>query len=167
MDASTRDPVVIRDDLRPGDLGRVIEQHGEVYADEYGFGPTFEAYVAATLAEFALQRRPDLDRLWLAEREGRLVGSVGIIARDGGAAQLRWFLVHPEARGQGLGRRLVETCLEFCRSAGCRTVYLWTVDPLADAAALYVRAGFRKTEAKAPAALWGRTLVEERYDLSL
>src|SRR5690606_34333574 len=73
--------VMIRHDLRPGDLGRVVLQHGELYAREYGFDHRFEAYVAETLAEFALGFRPDRDRLWLAELDGELVGSVGILGR--------------------------------------------------------------------------------------
>lgn len=167
MTRKTQESIIVRDVLRPGDLGRVTEQHGEVYAREYGFDHTFEAYVAATLAEFAQRLHPDRDRLWLAEREGRLVGSLGIVGREGGAAQLRWFLVHPEVRGRGIGTTLIDRCLAFCRAAGYRSVFLWTVDPLTDAARLYVRAGFRLTEEKPPAVLWGRTLREQRYDLEL
>lgn len=157
--------VMIRHDLRPGDLGRVVLQHGELYAREYGFDHRFEAYVAETLAEFALGFRPDRDRLWLAELDGELVGSVGILGREDGWAQLRWFLVHPSARGRGLGTRLVRECLDFCCAAGCRAVFLWTVDPLVEAARIYERAGFRLTEEKPPAQLWGQTLREQRYDL--
>lgn len=157
--------IVIRHDLRPSDLGRVTELHGEVYAEEYGFDHTFEAYVASTLAEFGLGLRPGRDRLWLAEWQGRLVGSAGIIGRDDGAAQLRWFLVHPDARGRGLGSRLLATCLDFCRSAGYRSVFLWTVDELEDAARHYRRFGFRKTQEKPPEVLWGRRVAEQRYDL--
>lgn len=159
--------IVIRHDLRPGDLGRVTKEHGELYAREYGFDHTFEAYVAATLAEFAQRLRPDRDRLWLAERQGRLVGSIGVVGREGGAAQLRWLLVHPDARGQGVGSRLVAACLDFCRSAGYRSVFLWTVDSLADAARLYRRFGFTLTEEKPARTLWGQLLREQRYDLTL
>lgn len=167
MTGEQKDAITIRTDLRPGDLGRVTELHGAVYAQEYGFDHTFEAYVAETLAELSRRFRPDRDRLWLAERDGQLVGSVGIVGREGGAAQLRWFLVHPQARGRGIGTRLIGECLAFCRAAGYRSVFLWTVDFLVDAARIYVRAGFRLTEEKAPALLWGRTLREQRYDLEL
>ena len=159
--------VTVRHDLRPGDLGRVTALHGERYAAEFGFDHGFEAYVAETLAEFGKQYRPGRDRLWLAEQGERLVGSVAILGREQDAAQLRWFLVHPGARGRGLGRRLLDESLAFCRAAGYCSVYLWTVDVCADAARLYLAAGFRKTEALPPAALWGATLSEERYDLAL
>jgi predicted N-acetyltransferase YhbS len=114
----------VRHELRPGDLGRVVEQHGALYAAEYGFDRTFEAYAAETLAEFGRTMQPDRDRLWVAEMNGRLVGSIGIIGRDGGAAQLRWLLVAPEARGHGLGGRLISASLTFCREAGYGCVYL-------------------------------------------
>ena len=163
---STHD-ITIRHDLRPGDMGRVIAQHGELYAQEYGFDHGFEAYVAETVAEFGKLARPGLDRLWVAERAERLLGSIAIIGREDGLAQLRWFLVRPDARGAGLGRRLVAEALAFCRSAGYRSVCLWTVNGLDAAARLYLEAGFRKTEAKPAVALWGVTLSEERYDLTL
>lgn len=157
----------IRHDLRPGDLGRVTELHGVLYAQEPGFDHTFEAYVAETVAEYGKLARPGLDRLWLVELDGRQVGSIAIVGREDGAAQLRWFLVHPDARGHGLGGRLIQECLAFCRAAGYRSVYLWTVAGLEAAAHLYLAAGFRKTETKPPIALWGATLTEERYDLTL
>ena len=159
--------VTIRHDLRPGDMGRVIAMHGVLYAEEYGFDHGFEAYVAETVAEFGTLARPGRDRLWVAELDGRLVGSIAILGRDDGAAQLRWFLVDPETRGQGLGRRLIDESLAFCRAAGYRSVYLWTVTGLDAAARLYVAAGFRKTETKPPALLWGVHLAEERYDLDV
>ena len=159
--------VAVRHDLRPGDMGRVISLHGELYAQEYGFDHGFEAYVAETMAEFGKLARPGLDRLWVAERGERLVGCIAIIGREDGLAQLRWFLVRPETRGTGLGRRLVQDALAFCRAAGYRSVCLWTVNGLDAAAHLYRQAGFRKTETKPPAVLWGATLSEERYDLTL
>ena len=159
--------VTIRTELRPGDMGRVIALHGVLYAEEYGFDHGFEAYVAETVAEFGRLARPGLDRLWVAERDGRMIGSIAIVGREDGAAQLRWFLVAPDARRSGLGRRLVHEALEFCRGAGYRSVYLWTVTDLNAAARLYVRAGFQKTETKPPSMLWGVQLAEERYDLNL
>ena len=159
--------VTIRYDLRPGDMGRVIALHGVLYAQEFGFDHGFEAYVAETVAEYGRLARPALDRLWIAERDGQQVGSIAIVGREDGVAQLRWFLVHPDTRGTGLGRHLVSEALAFCRSAGYRSVYLWTVNGLDAAARLYVSAGFRKTETKPPALLWGASLAEERYDLEL
>jgi GNAT superfamily N-acetyltransferase len=167
MVSETLRPVTLRHDLRPGDLGRVVELHGALYAVEYGFDHTFEAYVAETMGQFGRRLDPARDRLWLAELDGRLVGSIAIVGREAGAAQLRWFLLHPDVRGRGLGRHLVADALTFCRGASYRSVFLWTVHPLAAAARLYEGAGFRRSEARPPAPLWGAILSEQRYDLTL
>jgi N-acetylglutamate synthase-like GNAT family acetyltransferase len=157
----------LRCDLRPGDLGRLVELHGVVYAAEFGLDHTFEAYVAGTVADIGRRWRPERDRLWLAEADGRLVGCVAILGRDDDTAQLRWFLVDPSVRGRGLGRSLLDDAIAFCRSADYRSIYLWTVDACVDAARLYLAAGFHRTEVKAPGTMGGRVMVEQRYDLTL
>ena len=159
-------PVTIRHELRPGDLGRIITLHAELYAREYGFGPGFEGYAIETIAEYLTLPDPERHRVWVVEQDGRLVGCIGILGRENGAAQLRWFLVDPSVRGQGLGRRLVNEALAFCRASGCRSVYLWTVSILRTAAKLYRDAGFQVTETKPEAILFDQPLVEERYDLT-
>jgi GNAT superfamily N-acetyltransferase len=159
--------VCVRHELRPGDMGRVIALHGELYTGEFGYSHAFEAYVAESFAEFGKRYDPARDRLWLAELDGRLVGSIGILGREHGAAQLRWYLVHPEVRGHGLGRRLLNDALQFCRDTGRRSVYLWTVTGLTASARAYAAAGFTLTEQTAYADLWGARVAEQRYDLTL
>jgi len=159
-------PMRVRTDLQPGDIGSIIRLHGEVYAREYGYDWTFEGYVAAGLAEFAASPRPSANRLWVVESGEHVVGSIGIVGRDDAEAQLRWFLVHPDCRGQGLGRTLLDEALRFCRQGGFRSVYLWTVSDLDAAIHLYRSFGFSRTERKTHP-LWGRLLTEERYDLAL
>jgi GNAT superfamily N-acetyltransferase len=155
--------VTLRDDLRPGDLGRLVWLHGTVYAREYGFDLTFEAYVAGPLAKFV--RQPSArDRLWIAERGARLVGCIAAVGVSAAEAQLRWFLVDPAARGQGLGRALLEVAVQFCTTCGYASVFLWTVSALTAAARLYHELGFRKVEER-PGHLWGVDVVEERYVL--
>ena len=156
-----------RHDLRPGDLGRVTELHGVLYAEEFGYSYEFEAYVAESLGEFGKRYDADRDRLWSVELNDRLVGCVGILGREGDVAQLRWFLVHPDARGHGLGRRLLDEALSFCRARGNGSVYLWTVTGLDASARLYTEAGFRLTEQAPFTDLWGVHLAEQRYDLTL
>ena len=156
----------IRTEIRPGDVGSVIHLHGIVYAQEHNLDLTFEAYVAAGLAEFAKSYDERKDRLWLAEDSGRIVGSIAIVGQADGSAQLRWFLVHPEARGSGLGHKLLSEALEFCRDRGLRSVFLWTANELKAAGHLYRQAGFRLTEQKAHE-IWGPVRTEERYDLTL
>jgi N-acetylglutamate synthase-like GNAT family acetyltransferase len=155
----------MRTTLQPGDFGAIVSMHGVLYGQEYGFDTSFEAYVAEPLAAFVL-RRSARERVWVEEREGRLVGCVAIVTADDRVAQLRWFLVHPSARGTGLGRRLLDVAIAFSRDAGYERVILWTVAGLAAAQHLYSRAGFERVEA-APARRWGVDVIEERHELAL
>ena len=157
--------LTVRSDPQPGDIGAIVGMHGRLYAREYGFDVTFEAYVSVPLGEFVL-RAAERERIWLAERSGRIVGSVAIVAEAPRVAQLRWFLIDPEARGEGLGTRLLTDALAFSRAAGYERIVLWTVSALTGAARLYEAAGFRRTEAT-PARRWGTDVVEEKYEMSL
>lgn len=157
--------VAVRTDLRPGDIGAIVRFHGLTYSREYGFDHTFEAYVARPLAEFACSSS-NRERIWIAERGGQLVGCIAIVAASQAVAQLRWFLVDPSARGLGLGRRLINEAIAFCRDCKYQSVILWTVSALTTATHLYQSAGFRKVEEK-PGRLWGVDLVEEKYECVL
>lgn len=157
--------ITLRTSLAPGDLGSIIRMHGVIYAREYGFDPTFEAYVAGPLAEFA-RCCSDRNRLWIAEREDRIVGCVAIVGTSEKEAQLRWFLVDPSARGLGLGRWLLLEAVTFCERCSYGTVFLWTVSALTAAARLYRSFGFEKVEER-PAQQWGVQVVEEKYALAL
>lgn len=169
--------VAIRYELRPGDIGNVVLQHGVLYAREHGFDPTFEAYVAGPIAEFVLH--PDRRaRLWIAEAGGQFCGCIAIVGAVPDApgahvvpvmpdtAQLRWFLVTPAARGRGIGKELLTRAVEFSRACGYRSILLWTASALADAARLYRAAGFTLAEST-PARRWGVDVVEEKYTLTL
>lgn len=155
----------MRTEISPGDVGEIVRMHGVLYAREYGFDPTFQAYVAEPLARFAIAASPR-ERLWIAERDGRIVGSIAIVAATPDVAQLRWFLVDPSARGRGLGGRLLDEAIAFSREKGYRSIVLWTVSALVGAARLYLARGFVPTEEK-PGRLWGADVVEERYELLL
>jgi N-acetylglutamate synthase-like GNAT family acetyltransferase len=159
------DGVSVRTEARPGDIGEIVRLHGVVYAKEHGFDATFEAYVAEPLARFAIAASPR-ERLWIAERDGRIVGCVAIVAASAQVAQLRWFLVDPAARGSGLGTRLLDETIAFSRASGYRSIVLWTVSALAAAARLYRARGFARTEHK-PGRPWGVDVVEEKYELPL
>jgi N-acetylglutamate synthase-like GNAT family acetyltransferase len=162
----TLDEVKVRHDLRPGDIGSVVSFHGILYSREYDYDHTFEAYVAAGTAEFAQSFDPHQDRLWIAEAGGETIGSIAIVRRPESEAQLRWFLIHPNWRGLGLGRILLREALQFCKQCRYKAVFLWTVSYLTAATHLYKSAGFEKTEEKT-SRLWGHTVTEERYVLLL
>jgi GNAT superfamily N-acetyltransferase len=155
--------IQIRHVLEPGDLGMVVHLHGVIYAREYGLDTTFEPYVAKPLAEFAMGGE---GRLWIAAEGGRVVGSVAMVDAPDGAGQLRWFLLTPEVRGLGLGRRLLEAALAYARERQFALVFLWTFADLAGALRLYERAGFRVTETKT-GPIWGAERTEVRMEMSL
>jgi N-acetylglutamate synthase-like GNAT family acetyltransferase len=157
--------ITLRTTLRSGDLGTIVYLHGVLYARESGFDPTFEAYVAGPLAEF-VRSASDRERLWIAERDGQIIGCVAIVAVAAEIAQLRWFLVDPSARGQGLGKLLLRQAILFCKDCGYKSVVLWTESSLETAAHLYQSVGFRRVEEK-PGRMWGRKVVEEKYQLDL
>jgi GNAT superfamily N-acetyltransferase len=155
--------VRIRHELAPGDLGMVVHLHGVLYAREHGLDTTFEPYVAKPLADFVLDGS---GRLWIAEDGDRMLGSIALVDAGHGTGQLRWFLVVPEARGTGLGRRLLEEALTYAQQRGMAHVYLWSFATLADALRLYERVGFRTTETKKNF-IWGAERTEVRMDLKL
>jgi ribosomal protein S18 acetylase RimI-like enzyme len=156
----------LRHSLKAGDIGHLTHLHGILYAKEYGHDQTFEAYVARGLGEFTQSFDSEKDRIWLAEISDRIVGSIAIAGHSEEEAQLRWFLVHPNCRGLGLGKELMEEALRFCKERGYKGVFLWTTSELDAARHLYTRVGFRRTEAKTHR-IWGKTVTEERYDLRL
>lgn len=152
--------------LLPGDLGAIVCLHGLLYAQEYGWDWTFEAYVAAGLAKSALDFDPSRDRIWLAELEGDLVGCIAIAHSSITDAQLRYYLVHPSVRERGLGKQLMNNALQFCRNVGYKHIFLWTTRDLTTAANVYLSVGFRKTEEKTHA-IWGKIIMEEKYEMDL
>jgi|SRR5215813_10524383 len=155
----------LRTTIKPGDIGAVIRLHGILYAQEHQLDQTFEGYVAAGMGEFIKAYNPATDCLWLAEKDDEIVGSIAIVGQPDRTAQLRWFLVHPDARG-GLGRELLRAAIQFCREHAFKSVFLWTVSELHVAAHLYTQAGFVKTEQKTHH-IWGKERTEERYNLVL
>ena len=153
----------IRTELRPGDVGEITRLHGVLYRDEYGWDEHFEAYVAEALGRFVLDANPERGRIWIAELDDSIVGCIAIVRASADEAQLRWFLVTPAARGTGLGRRLINEAMTFCRDSAYQRVFLWTVSKLTAAAQLYRSCGFVLTESKTHE-IWGQKLTEERYD---
>ena len=152
--------------LAPGDMGWMIERHGAIYAEEFGWNSDFEALVARIVADFHEDFQPALTNAWIAELDGRRAGCVLCCRHDAETAQLRILLVEPWARGHQLGERLVEACITFAAGAGYRTLRLWTNDVLVAARTIYQARGFRLVEEE-PHHSFGHDLVGEIWQLDL
>ena len=151
---------------RPGDLGWIVQRHGALYAQQYGWDETFEALVARIVADYAESHDPRREAAWIAEVDGEPAGCVLCVRREDDVAQLRLLLVDPRARGRGIGARLVDECLHFARRAGYARITLWTNDVLHEARRIYERAGFELVES-APHHSFGHDLVEQTWARSL
>ena len=156
-------PILIRP-RRPGDAGYIVYRHGVLYEREYELDQVFEKYVLAGVLAFL--ENPAGGEIWVAEEGDRIAGFIALVRIDSRTAQLRWFLIEPEFRGLGLGQRLMDTLMEFCRQQNYQHIFLWTFQGLDAARHLYEQYGFRLTEEK-PNNTWKNQLTEQRWDLNL
>lgn len=161
-----RPPMLLLRPHRPGDMGWVTSAHAALYAQEYGWDVTFEALVARVTADFIDNFDAKKERCWIAELDGERVGSVFVVKKTDEIAKLRLLIIDPKARGLGLGKRLVDECLIFARSAGYKSMTLWTQSNLYAARSIYARAGFKLT-AEEKNHSFGVDLVSETWDIEL
>ena len=169
MTTSAPVQTTIRHDLRPGDLGAVTAMQGIEYGEQYGMDITFEADVARGMGTFgrAIAEDPSAGRLWIAENSaGEMLGSIAVTDEGDGLARLRWFLVRRAARGQGLGRRLLDEAMAYIHERGFERVDLETFSELTTAARMYLDAGFEVRDAQ-PRLQWGREIELRHYELKL
>ena len=159
-------PAFILRPHRAGDMGWVVSAHGALYAREYGWDISFEALVAEITADFVRKFNPKRECCWIAEMEGEAVGSAFVVEKSDQVAKLRLVIVDPKARGHGLGRRLLQECMRFARSAGYRSMTLWTQSTLTAARAIYETEGFALA-GQEPHHSFGVDLIGETWERAL
>lgn len=155
--------IIIRD-YQPGDVGYIAHRHGVLYAQEYELDQVFEKYVLQSLVMYL--ENQSACKLFVAECCGTIIGFIGVVEVSKTIAQLRWFLIEPEFRGVGLGRKLLSTALEYCKQKNYNHVFLWTFKGLDTACHLYEGFGFNLTEEKENNT-WKSKLIEQRWDAAL
>lgn len=165
MKPITLSDISIRTSLLPGDIGYTTYLHGQLYQKEYSYGVSFEAYVAKGLHEFYENYDPKNNRVWVCEHQEKRIGFLYLMNR-GDSAQLRYFIIEPEYRSIGLGKKLMTLYMDFLKSCGYKKSYLLTTSELHAAAALYKKHGFKLTEEEDSTA-FGKPVTEQRYELTL
>lgn len=163
--AATR--TVLLRDPGPGDIGWVVQQHGEIYAREYGWNSEFEALVADIAGKYLKNHQPEWEKCWIAEVDGERAGAVFVARKSATVAQLRMLILTPQARGLGLGGRLADECIAFARSKGYKKMVLWTNSCLDAARAIYARRGFKLTRSEPYHGFGKENLVGETWELRL
>ena len=129
---------------------------------EFNDNPTLAAIIRASLAEFGANKPgtvfydPTTDYLFemfqkpgstyfVAEKEGTILGGAGIYPSEGlplQTCELVKMYLRPDARGMGLGKLLIDKCLEFAKGFGYLQVYIETMPELRKAVSIYERFGF-------------------------
>jgi DNA-binding MarR family transcriptional regulator/N-acetylglutamate synthase-like GNAT family acetyltransferase len=163
-DTATPDYILRRD--RVGDLGLVASRQGLIYQQEYGWDKSYEALAAKILSEFAGRNDAVNERAWIAESHGAILGSVYLMKEDAETARLRLLYVEQQARGLGLGKKLVSECTTFARATGYKRIVLWTQSTLTAARKLYVSEGYELIKQE-PHHSFGKDLVGETWELGL
>jgi DNA-binding MarR family transcriptional regulator/GNAT superfamily N-acetyltransferase len=150
----------------PGDFGWIVTRHAELYAQEYGWVAPFEGVCAQIVADFVNNHDRKRERCWIAELGSERIGTVMLAKDSANVARIRLLLLEPEARGIGLGARLVDECVRFARRAGYKKITLWTHSVLTAARHIYQKAGFKLMRTERHRS-WGKPVVSEHWDLAL
>jgi GNAT superfamily N-acetyltransferase len=147
--------------FRADDARWVVRRHVDLYARDEGFDVRFEAAVARLVAGHVSEPHAH-DRGWIAEGDEGRRGCLFCMHEDDETARLRLFLVEPEVRGAGLGRRLLDAALAHARATGHARLVVSTYDSHRAACRLYTAAGFARRAGR-PVQAYGRDLLEVAF----
>ncbi len=151
---------------RVGDMGWVISRQGAAYAADYNWDISYEALVAEICAQFIRNYDAAREHCWIAEVGGEPVGSIFLVKATDEIAKLRLLQVEKKARGLGVGRALVEQCIQGARERGYSKMTLWTQSILVAARGIYKSTGFKLVKEEKHHS-FGADLVGETWDRDL
>lgn len=160
---NTQENEIYLSDYMPGCLSTLCAIQSEYYARKWGFGALYESVIGAGVSEFLTRYNPEKDFVKLVMKNKQVIGGIAIDNKDGRNAQLRWFIVSEEARGNGVGQKLFSEAMDFVKQSKFKQVFLTTFEGLNKARYLYEKAGFTLTNSKV-ASTWGKEVVEQRFD---
>ncbi|KAM9953992.1 hypothetical protein ACTFIR_009107 [Dictyostelium discoideum] len=158
-------PFILRDPI-PGDMGMVVYQNAVFYSKEFGWDSRFEALVAKVVSEYITNFDEKYEKCWIAEKDGKMVGSIFVVKQDENTAKLRMLYVDSSARCLGIANKLVDESIKFAESVGYKRIILWTNSILVDAARIYIKFGF-KLENEEKHTMFGPELTGQTYSKDL
>ncbi len=144
----------------------LVDRHQTLYTRDEAFDDSFGPLVDSILRDFEQNHDPTCECGWIAEADGQRLGSIFCVRQGAHTAKLRLFLLMPEARGRGLGKRMLTHCMGFARDSGYHDMALWTHESHKAARALYRSFGWRLTGSK-PVHSFGVDLVEQSWAITL
>ena len=130
-------------DARDDDSGGLIRLIADCYAEYPGCVLAVEGEAPELIAPATWHTEAG-GRLWVAERDGTIVGSVALLPAARGSMELKKLYVSSEARRFGLGARLCGLVEAEARSRGATTLELWSDTRFEDAHRLYEGRGYER-----------------------
>lgn len=148
--------------FRPGDEDAVIAVILPIQREEFGIAIT--AADQPDLAAIPEWYQTGTGQFWLAELDGRAVGTVALKDIGGAAVALRKMFVKPEARGSvGAAQALLDAALAHARMNGVATVWLGTTDRFTAAHRFYEKNGFDPVAVEDLPDAFPRMAVDTRF----
>ena len=111
----------IRDKLKPGDLGGLIQLYGLIIHQQFGSAKPFEYEFAKILTNFALEKEPR-EKIWVLEQERRIRGLIYVVWLSAENAEIKYFFLNYDQREREFEYQLLRGALEFVKSLGGKSI---------------------------------------------